>query len=209
MKNKKKNKKIIIFRIISIIIIIVCLIVLAFWQQDNTANNDIQEELNEYVEEISDETTITDTETNEETSIPISNLNVDFDSLKQQNSDTVGWISVPNTNIDYAVVQSSDNSYYLTHNFNKESNKAGWIFADYANNFDTLDQNTIIYGHNRVNGSMFSNLTYLLDTSWYSTTSNMYFSFSTESQNYIAQIFSVYKIVSRKCFTCHKLCYIN
>ena len=58
------------------------------------------------------------------------NLN---EKLKQENSDTVAWLKVENTNIEIPVVQAKDNSYYLTHNFNKKYNVAGWVFADYKN----------------------------------------------------------------------------
>ena len=65
---------------------------------------------------------------------------IDFNSLKKQNPDTIGHIKVNNTNIDYVVVKTTDNEFYLRHNFNKEKNIAGWIFVDYRNNIDGLDK---------------------------------------------------------------------
>ena len=121
-------------------------------------------------------------------------LIVNFEELRNKNSDTVAWIKVNNTNIDFPIVQSSDNNYYLKHNFDKESNGAGWIFADYRCKFDELDRNTIVYGHNRRNGTMFSNLTYMLNSNWNFENENTYFYFSTSSNSYKARIFSVYMI---------------
>ena len=55
-------------------------------------------------------------------------IDVDFADLKKTNSDTVGWIQVPGTNVNYPFVQSGDNKYYLTHSFKKTINDAGWVF---------------------------------------------------------------------------------
>lgn len=173
------------------------------WYLDNSRNSELQNELSNYISidettDIDDDSTTSATSNTSSTATTstLSIISVDFDKLKEINSSTVGFIYINNTNINYPIVQSSDNSYYLKHNFKNEYNSAGWIFADYINNFDTLDQNTIIYGHNRLNGTMFSNLTYLLDTSWYDDETNNYFYFVTENTQYIAQIFSVYQVYS-------------
>ena len=107
-------------------------------------------------------------------------------------------INGTNTNINFPVVQAKDNKFYLKKNFKKEYNSAGWIFADYRNSFENLDQNTIVYGHNRRNGTMFSNLKKFLDASFAQKPSSMYFSSNTPKQRYIAKIYSVYKISSTK-----------
>ena len=62
-------------------------------------------------------------------------MNVDFNELLKKNPDTVGWIKVEGTKVNYPVVQSTDNDYYLSHAFNKTANQGGWIFADYRVNF--------------------------------------------------------------------------
>ncbi len=118
--------------------------------------------------------------------------------MLKQNEDTVGWIKVNNTNINFPIVKTNNNSFYLKHNFKKQYNSAGWIFADYTNNFETLDKNTLIYGHNRRNNTMFSNLKSLLNPEWFNKDSNKYFYFCTKDSNYIAKIFSVYKINQNK-----------
>ena len=71
----------------------------------------------------------------------------DFDELEKINQDTVAWIEVEKTNINYPVVQTKNNSYYLIHSFDKSKNGNGWIFLNNANNADFSDQNTIIFAH--------------------------------------------------------------
>ena len=81
-----------------------------------------------------------------------------FTKLAQINNDLIGWISLEGTQIDYPLVHSDNNEYYLTHIFTKEKNKLGTIFIDYRNKADLSDKNTIIYGHNMHDGSMFATL---------------------------------------------------
>lgn len=191
-ESKKLNLGILIFRIISVIIILICLILLFLWNFENNQNSKIAEELSETFVSNTTQTDFTDVISSNGNDYET--INVDFEALLTQNENTVGWLKVNNTNINFPVLQSNDNSYYLTHNFNKEYNSAGWIFADYKNNFEQLDKNTIIYGHNRLNNTMFSNLKYLLEPEWFNDENNRYFIFNTKNRNYIAQIFSVYKI---------------
>ena len=119
---------------------------------------------------------------------------IDFDSLIKKNSDTVGWIKLPNTVIDYPIVRGNDNKFYLKNDFYKKKNVYGWIFADYRNEFPDLSKNTIIYGHNTSVGIMFGDLNNLLDKNWYNIDENKYIYFSTTIRDYKFQIFSVYKI---------------
>lgn len=87
-------------------------------------------------------------------------IGVDFDALLQANADTVGWIMIPDTVISYPVVQTTDNTKYLTTTFEGGFAKTGTPFADKDNDMQTLDTNTIIYGHNMGTGrtDMFSTL---------------------------------------------------
>ena len=84
--------------------------------------------------------------------------NADFTKLVELNDQSVGWITIDGTAIDYPVVQGDDNSYYLTHDFNNSSSIQGSIFMDYRNQPDFSDWNNIVYGHNMDNGSMFGAL---------------------------------------------------
>lgn len=121
-------------------------------------------------------------------------INVDFNELKTTNEQVKGWIQVNGTNINYPFVQSIDNSYYLTHAFNKSYNQAGWIFLDYRNKIDSLDRNTIIYGHSRVDKTMFGSLKNILKSNWYNNADNHIVKLSTETENTLWQVFSVYHI---------------
>lgn len=119
-------------------------------------------------------------------------INVDFAALKAQNPDTVGYIKVNGTSIDYVVVKAADNEFYLNHDFNKNYNSAGWIFADYRNKFDTTDKNIVIYGHNMRDGSMFGTLKYILKSEWQEDSNNREVTLVTEQGQYKYQVFSVY-----------------
>lgn len=80
---------------------------------------------------------------------------VDFAALSDINSDIVGWIHIPDTLCDYPIVQTYDNSTYLKQTFSGEKNSAGAIFMEAACHSDFSSDNTIIYGHNMKNGTMF------------------------------------------------------
>lgn len=111
-----------------------------------------------------------------------------------------GWIKINNTDINYPVVQSNNNTYYLTHGFDKSYNSSGSIFADYKNNLNEFDKNTIIYGHNRRDGSMFSSLNYTLQENWYTQPENHYINFNTLQKTSIWKIFSIYMETSKNVF---------
>ena len=119
---------------------------------------------------------------------------INFDELKEKNNDTVAWIKVPNTLINYPIVQREDNKFYLKNDFYKKQNIYGWIFADFRDEFPNLSQNTIIYGHNTSIGIMFGDLINLLDKKWYENEENKYIYLSTTEKQYKFEIFSVYKI---------------
>lgn len=117
-----------------------------------------------------------------------------FEKLLEINNDTVGWLTVNNTRIDYPVVKSTDNDYYLYRDYYKNKNRHGWIYMDYRNNIDDLSDNTIIFGHNLSNQKMFGTLRYVTNPSWYKKTSNQIITFNTTKENMKWQIISIYKI---------------
>lgn len=86
---------------------------------------------------------------------------VDFQKLLSINEEVVAWISIPALELEYPVTQGEDNEYYLHYAYNKEPNFAGSIFLDSRNRADFQNQNTILYGHNMLNGSMFGSLKHL------------------------------------------------
>ena len=89
---------------------------------------------------------------------PVLKNPVDFESLKKVNEDIIGWIRVNALDISYPIAQSTNNDYYLHRTFERVDNFAGCIFMEYQNHSDFSDKNTIIYGHNMKNGSMFGQL---------------------------------------------------
>lgn len=83
---------------------------------------------------------------------------IDFASLEAINSDVIGWIEMEAIDISYPVVQGTDNNYYLHRTIQKTDNFAGTIFMDFQNHKNFGDRNSILYGHNMKNGSMFGML---------------------------------------------------
>ena len=182
-KNKKK-----LFNVVMRIIELIFLILLVYssinifkWYNNNKENKQI-------INEIAESVTINE-DTNEE-----KKYKINFEELKQKNSDTVAWLKVENTNIEFPIVQANNNSYYLIHNFDKKYNVAGWIFADYKNKLDGTDRNIVVYGHNMRNNSMFGSLKDVITEEWYNNEENKYITFVTENDYQTYQVFSVYQI---------------
>lgn len=115
---------------------------------------------------------------------------VDFEELKNINSDVIGWMVIEGTQINYPVVQGNNNSFYLNHSYDKKWNSLGSIFADYQSSNDFTDYNTFIYGHHTKNGTMFGELYKYMDVDFYNDHSSFYL--YTPNGNYIAEIFSAY-----------------
>lgn len=205
---KRKKKKRRLKKWVLILIIIVLGFISSFnilklldWSKDNKkTNNNIKEIENTKTEEIKDNenTELISTPDDKESDywyyITFPLIKVDFTELIKKNEDTVGWINVNNTNINYPVVQSTDNNYYLTHSYDKKENEAGWVFLDYRNNKDFTSKNNIIYAHSRLDKTMFGSLSKVLKQSWYKDKSNHIIRLSTPTEDSLWQIFSVYVI---------------
>ncbi len=120
-------------------------------------------------------------------------LRAKLSALKAQNSDLLGWITIPETKIDYPVVHTVDNEYYLNHAFDRSYLRAGAIFADYRNKKDlSKNYNTVIYGHNMSSGSMFSCLSDFFSRSYFNENREIYI--YTENGIYVYKTFSIRKI---------------
>lgn len=115
---------------------------------------------------------------------------IDWKALKAKNPQIVAWILIPDTEISYPVVQGNDNSFYLTHTFEKKENYAGAIFLDMNANKDFKDRNTLIYGHNVKHGTMFAELEKFKDEKFFKE--HPYIYIFTEKQNYRCEVFSIY-----------------
>lgn len=179
MRNLKKK----ISKLITIFVILICLCLVGIslykiinWYIDVNKNSEIKEELDKSITKKED------------------TFEVDFDSLKKQNKDIVGYLKVNNTKIDYIVVKGNDNNYYLTHNFKKESSIAGWVFATYQNRMDGTDKNIVIFGHNMRDGSMFGTLKNVLKKEWYNNDNNLKIKLITEQGTFTYQVFSIYQV---------------
>lgn len=209
MKNKKRK----IVNVVVIVIIIVCIFNIInslyhifIWKQEGDEIKHQVEELvdigkpTEVVEDSNDKIEVIEQEEKIEEVNPyweymkMSLISVDFADLKEANRDTVGWIQVNGTNINYPFVQTENNTYYLTHAFDKSYNSAGWVFLDYRNNKNLTDKNNILYAHGRLDSTMFGSLRNALTNGWLDNKNNYVFKTSTEKENSIWQVFSVYRI---------------
>ncbi len=121
-------------------------------------------------------------------------IDVDLSSLKQTNPDTIGWINIPGTSINYPYVQTNDNEYYLHHSFNKRWTEAGWVFLDYRNQPALSDRNQVIYAHGRLDGSMFGSLQNVLNADWQNNADNHFIKIATETNNTLWAVFSTYRL---------------
>lgn len=167
---------------------------------DNVTDNDVS---TEQVPE-SDNAENEDKDKNDKTSVYYPNdywdylnvpfMDVNFNELLKKNDDTVGWIKVDGTKVNYPIVQSDDNNYYLNHAFNGKKNAGGWIFADYRVDFDEFGKNTIIYGHNMNNRTMFGSIPLMLNKSYLKNSNKHYIKISTPTSNSVWKVFSIYTI---------------
>ena len=196
-------------KVIRLIIILLCLVVLAFslykifiWMQENKRSEENLNQINEItnVQEVEDNDKTEIIESKEEetspywTFIKMKLIDVDLNELKEKNKDTIGWIQIGGTNINYPFVQTNNNDYYLTHSFDNTYNSAGWIFLDYRNNNNLSNKNSILYGHDRYNNTMFGDLRNILNNGWLNNINNHIIKISTPNENSLWQVFSVYHI---------------
>ena len=172
-------------------IILICLFIILFisakniyyWFKDNKKTSKMESI-------IEDKTSVEVIDDNTESGL----INVDLNDLRGINSDTVGYIKVNNTNINYPVVQTTNNTFYLTHTFDKTENKAGWVFMDYRNHNDNFDTNTILYAHGRLDNTMFGSLRKVIKEEWYTNPDNYILQYSNDYYSSKWQVFSIYRV---------------
>ena len=197
-----KSKKLYIFTIIVCSLLIsTCIYNIFTFINDRKNTLKLEEELKNINEENinnNENNSLFNPPSNEEDSywnyIDLPFLQVDFSKLLLQNNETIAWIRVNGTSINYPIVQTNDNEYYLTHSFDKAKNTAGWIFLDYRNDINNLNYNNIVYGHARKDNIMFGTLKNVLTKDWYDNKNNHIIKISTPKENMIFQIFSTYTI---------------
>ena len=134
-------------------------------------------------EPVKTETTTSETRENRPTKI-------NFKSLQERNPDTVGWIEIPGTEINYPIVKGDDNDFYLHRDFQSEKSKSDTIFMDYRNDGDFTNRHSILYGHNMRNGSMFAGLMAYKDSVFFTQNDKIYI--DTPDGRTIWQIFAAY-----------------
>lgn len=173
MEKQKKNS----WKIVYVLLIVLCLaciggmlLYLQKAQKDEAAMEEQQEVLQE---QFTDQQTEAGPETPE---IEKAELPIDFEGLWEVNPEIYAWLRVPDTNIDYPVLQhmEDDQSYYLTRDIYGKSNQAGSIYTEYYNSRDFQEPNTVLYGHNMKNGSMFHNVRYFADREYFDEHEELY-----------------------------------
>ncbi len=163
------------------------------YQSEKKVDN-IKDQITEVLDTTSEEKPSNNNSSSEENEA-VDPLIENYQKLLTINSDTVGWLTVKGTKIDYPVVKTSDNSYYLKRNFNREKDYNGWVFMDYRNNAKSLDSNTIIYAHNRYySGVMFGTLNNVTKNNWRNNPDNLYITFNSMYEQMTWKVFSIYNI---------------
>ena len=207
-KVKKKKKLVLKTWVLKALIIlfslalIFSLLKIYFWTQDNKKIANITKEINEIVTPtpIEDEGELINPPEDKANDywdyVKLPFYEVDFTALKEKNPDTVAFIHMQGNNINYPVVQTDNNDYYLKHAYDKSKNSAGWVFMDYRNNITTLTDNTVIYGHGRLDETVFGSLKNALTKTWQANKENYVIWLTTEKENLVFQIFSIYTIPS-------------
>lgn len=177
MKNKGKHlterrkTKYIIAIIFIVIIVIFAYYIYNTYYKDKNVLNDIK---------------INETQITEEKTERILKL----EELKKENADIIGWLEIPNTKINFPVLQGTDNEYYMKHTYKKEYSGDGSIFLDKDYNWNLPSSNLLIYGHNNKNGNMFQGLLEFKEESYYKEHPTIRFTTIKEDSEY--EIISVF-----------------
>lgn len=115
-------------------------------------------------------------------------ITVDWESLKEVNRDIVAWLYCDGTPINYPIVQTGDNEYYLTRGFDRKKNAAGALFLDCRNNSKAADENLIVYGHRMKDDSMLGTIPQYAEQSYYAEHPTMYL--LTPARSYRVEVFA-------------------
>lgn len=151
-KHSKETKNHIQKIFIIIFIISICAIAFYFYNMNKNKGKDILAETNIDEEQVTEQRT---------------ERMLQVEELKKENQDIVGWLEIEGTNINFPVVQGTDNEYYMKHTYNKENSKDGSIFLDKNYDWNIPSSNLLLYGHNNKDGTMFQNLLKYKDESFY------------------------------------------
>lgn len=179
-KHGKKNtkfKKIIL--ILITIIFITCIIYISVYfynsYKDKNINDNILNNVNV------DSTKVTEQKTERM---------LQLEELQKENSEIIGWLEIEGTNINYPVLQGTDNEFYMKNNYKKEKSKNGSIFLDKSYNWDILSSNLLVYGHNNKNSTMFQDLLKYKKEDFYKEHTKI--KFTTNKEDSVYEIMSVF-----------------
>ena len=175
-QEKRGRIEIPLYKLILVIIAIISIITIYNTYYKETKTDDVLSDIKV------DETQITETKTEKM---------LQLEELKKQNNDIVAWLEIPNTKINYPVLQTSDNEYYMKHNYKKEKSGDGSIFLDKDYNWDIPSSNLLIYGHNNKNGNMFQDLLKYEDENYYKEHPTI--QFTTVNDDCTYEIIAVFK----------------
>ncbi len=178
LKQTTKKQRILIY-IFLVILIIISLIYIVFFMKNKNESLNNSSALSEVK--------IDESKIDEQTTDRM----LQVQELQKENSDIVGWIEIEGTNINYPVLQGTDNDYYMTHNYKKEEAKDGSIFLDKDYNWDIPSSNLLMYGHNMGDGEMFQDLLKYEDEEFYMEHPIIRFTTANEDAEY--DIISVFK----------------
>ena len=166
-RRKKRNG----WKILYVILVLACLLCIGgmvlYLMQDNAEEVIVEEQQ----EALKEEYVIEELPEKELAELPI-----DFEGLWEINPEIYAWIRIPDTKIDYPILQheGEDQGYYLTRDIYGENSQAGSIYTEHYNRKDFTDPNTLLYGHNMKNGSMFHNVRYFAEREYFDEHEDLY-----------------------------------
>lgn len=159
-RGKHSKDKIVSLNILALIFLIIAIIIISYYIYNlylSTKNKSIYEEINKHIAVIENNIGAKEQAVNVKKVI----------KLKEENFDVVGWIQIENTTIDYPLLQTTNNDYYLTHNYKRQESKYGSIYVKSECNILDDNSNLIIYGHNMKDKQMFNQLLNYMDKNYY------------------------------------------
>lgn len=176
---KMRNNKI---RIVLSVVLLVIIIVCGVWTYQYFQSNKKSKEMSSLLD-----TTTPPAEVPKEKTERM----IKVEELQKENQDIIGWLQIIDTNIDYPVLQATDNSFYLTHDYKKEYSAYGSLFLDKDYDFNLPSSNLLIYGHRNKQGLMFEDLMKYQNEDFYKQHPTIRFTTDKEDVSY--EIISVFK----------------
>lgn len=193
-KKENNGSKNLIYKILLVVFLVGLIVCLALMGYNAWAEKKAQENFENLLSSEIETEAATEVETDilAQLGITVPEKNLDWEELWETNEHIYAWIYVPNTNVDYPVLQHpTDDSYYLNYNLDGSKGYPGCIYTEHKyNSTDWTDFNTLLYGHNMKNGTMFKTLHYFEDSTFFEE--NRYIYIYTPDYVYVYDIFAAY-----------------